>query len=163
MLTLDVDGGTFRLRHAERADLLGILRLLADDQLGSGREDMSDLAPYEEAFAAIDADPAHLLLVGELVPADGSGARLLATFQLSFLPGLSRRGSWRAQLEAVRVGSELRGQGVGAAMVEWAIDESRRRGCSLVQLTTDKSRRDAHRFYERLGFAASHEGMKLDL
>ena len=100
---------------------------------------------------------------GELTPSAGSGARLVATFQLSFLPGLSRRGSWRAQLEAVRVASELRGQGVGAVMVEWAIDESRRRGCSLIQLTTDKSRTAAHRFYERLGFAASHEGMKLVL
>jgi GNAT superfamily N-acetyltransferase len=164
LLTLDVDGGTFLLRRAERADLPGILRLLADDQLGSNREDMSELAPYEKAFDAIDADPAaHLLLVGDLTPSDGSGARLVATFQLSFLPGLSRRGSWRAQLEAVRVGSELRGQGVGAAMVEWAIDESRRRGCSLMQLTTDKSRTAAHRFYERLGFEASHEGMKLVL
>ena len=163
MLTLDVDGGTFRLRDAERADLPDILRLLADDQLGSSREDTSDLGPYEKAFAAIDADPAHLLLVGELATADGSGTRLVATFQLSFLPGLSRRGSWRAQLEAVRVGSELRGRSVGAAMVEWAIDESRRRGCSLLQLTTDKSRTAAHRFYERLGFAASHEGMKLVL
>ena len=163
MLTLDVDGGTFRLRHSDPADLTGILRLLADDQLGSSREDTSDLAPYEKAFGAIDADPAHLLLVGELAPSDGSGPRLVATFQLSFLPGLSRRGSWRAQLEAVRVGSELRGQGVGAVMVEWAIGESRRRGCSLMQLTTDKSRTAAHRFYERLGFAASHEGMKLAL
>lgn len=163
VLTLDVDGGTFRLRHAELADLPDILRLLADDQLGSGREDTSDLTPYEKAFAAIDADPAHLLLVGELATADGPGTRLVGTFQLSFLPGLSRRGSWRAQLEAVRVGSELRGQGVGAAMVEWAIGESRLRGCSLLQLTTDKSRTGAHRFYERLGFAASHEGMKLVL
>lgn len=163
LLTLDVDGGTFRLRPAELADLPGILRLLADDQLGSSREDTSDLAPYEKAFAAIDADPAHLLLVGELVSAEASGTRLVATFQLSFLPGLSRRGSWRSQLEAVRVSADLRGYGVGAAMVEWAIDESRRRGCSLVQLTTDKSRTAAHRFYERLGFAASHEGMKLVL
>lgn len=163
LLTLDVDGGTFRLRHAERDDLPEILRLLADDQLGSSREDPCELAPYEKAFAVIDADPAHLLLVGELATADEPGARLVATFQLSFLPGLSRRGSWRAQLEAVRVGNELRGQGVGAAMVEWAVDESRLRGCSLMQLTTDKSRTAAHRFYERLGFAASHEGMKLVL
>ena len=163
LLTLDVGSGTFRLRHAERADLPDILRLLADDQLGSSRENTSDLAPYEKAFAAIDADPAHLLLVGDLAPSDGTGTRLVATFQLSFLPGLSRRGSWRAQLEAVRVGSELRGQRVGAAMVEWAIGESRLRGCSLMQLTTDKSRTAAHRFYERLGFAVSHEGMKLVL
>ena len=161
LLTFGVDAGTFRLRRAARADLPAILRLLADDQLGSSREDAAELAPYEAAFAAIDADPAHLLLVGDLTPADGAGARVVATFQLSFLPGLSRRGSWRAQLEAVRVAGELRGQGVGAAMVQWALEESRRRGCSLVQLTTDKSRTAAHRFYERLGFAASHEGMKL--
>jgi len=163
LLTFGVDGGTFRLRPAARADLPAILRLLADDQLGSSREDAADQAPYEAAFDAIDADPAHLLLVGDLAPEDGSGSRVVATFQLSFLPGLSRRGSWRAQLEAVRVAGELRGQGVGAAMVDWALAESRRRGCSLVQLTTDKSRTSAHRFYERLGFTASHEGMKLSL
>jgi len=161
LLTIDVDGGTFRLRPAVRADLPVVLRLLADDQLGSAREDPVDLAPYEKAFDAIDADPAHLLLVGELVPESGGATRVVATFQLSFLPGLSRRGSWRAQLEAVRVSRELRGQGVGAAMMKWAVEESRRRDCSLVQLTTDKSRTAAHRFYERLGFVASHEGMKL--
>ena len=160
LLAFGVDAGTFRLRPASRADLPAILWLLADDQLGSSREDPTDLTPYEAAFAAIDADPAHLLLVGELDPAGGGGSRVVATFQLSFLPGLSRRGSWRAQLEAVRVADELRGQGVGAAMVQWALEESRRRGCSLVQLTTDKLRTSAHRFYERLGFAASHEGMK---
>ncbi|KRE82074.1 GNAT family N-acetyltransferase [Arthrobacter sp. Soil763] len=161
LLTFGVDAGTFRLRRAHRADLPAILRLLADDQLGSAREDAADLAPYERAFAAIDADPAHLLLVGDLAPSDGSEPRVVATFQLSFLPGLSRRGSWRAQLEAVRVAGELRGQGVGAAMVDWALGEARRRDCSLVQLTTDKSRTAARRFYERLGFSASHEGMKL--
>lgn len=159
----DIDGGTFRLRAAERSDLPAILRLLADDRLGSGREDASDPAPYVSAFEAIDADPAHLLMVGEWTPGDGTGSRVAATFQLSFLPGLSRRGSWRAQLEAVRVAGELRSHGVGAAMVQWAVDESRRRGCSLVQLTTDKSRTGAHRFYQRLGFTASHEGMKLFL
>lgn len=157
------DGGTFRLRTAEREDVTAILGLLADDRLGSGREDTSDLTPYLAAFEAIDASPAHLLMVGEWTPSDGAGGRVAATFQLSFLPGLSRRGSCRAQLEAVRVTAELRSHGVGAAMVEWAIGESRRRGCSLMQLTTDKSRTGAHRFYERLGFAASHEGMKLAL
>ncbi len=161
LLTFGVDGGTFRLRRAVRADLPAILRLLAEDQLGSAREDAGDLAPYERAFAAIDADPAQLLLAGDLVSEAGPAPRVVATFQLSFLPGLSRRGSWRAQLEAVRVAGELRGQGVGGAMVEWALGEARRRGCSLVQLTTDKSRTSAHRFYERLGFSASHEGMKL--
>ena len=113
--------------------------------------------PYERAFDAIDADPAHLLVVGEL---DGD---VVATFQLSYIPGFSRKGSWRAQIEAVRVADVLRGQGVGALMIRWAIDQARERGCSLVQLTTDKSRVAAHRFYERLGFVASHEGMKLTL
>lgn len=87
----------------------------------------------------------------------------MATCQLSFLPGLSRRGSWRSQIEAVRVAASIRGLGIGAIMVNWAASESRRRGCSLMQLTTDKSRKDAHRFYQRLGFEASHEGMKLTL
>jgi GNAT superfamily N-acetyltransferase len=163
LLSVDVDGGTFRLRPAARADLPAILQLLADDRRGAGREDLTDLGPYERAFEAIDADPAHLLLVGELRPAGELHGPVVATFQLSFLPGLSRRGAWRSQLEAVRVAGELRGQGIGAAMVGWAVQESRRRDCSLVQLTTDKSRRDAHRFYERLGFAESHEGMKLVL
>ena len=83
--------------------------------------------------------------------------------QLSFLPGLSRQGALRAQVEAVRVRVDQRGRGLGEAMVRWVVEEARRRGCALVQLTTDKSRDDAHRFYERLGFVASHEGMKLTL
>lgn len=155
LASYDVDGGTFSLRRARRPDLPAILGLLADDQLR--REDGSDLAPYERAFDAIDADPAHLLVAG------GFGGAVVATFQLSFLPGLSRRGSWRAQIEAVRVSEDLRGRGLGALMVGWAVGEARAKGCSLVQLTTDKSRTDAHRFYERLGFVASHEGMKLAL
>lgn len=157
LLTAVVDAGTFTLRRAAKADLPAILGLLADDQLGGSRENPGDLAPYEAAFDAIDADPAHLLVVGEL------GGVVVATFQLSYLPGLSRKGSWRSQIEAVRVSKELRGQGVGALMIEWAIDQARARGCTLVQLTTDKSRTAAHRFYERLGFVSSHEGMKLSL
>ncbi|GAA2854814.1 GNAT family N-acetyltransferase [Paenarthrobacter ilicis] len=157
LMTAAVAGGTFALRRAHSGDLPRILELLADDQLGAARENMDDPAPYQAAFAAIDADPAHLLVVGEL---DGE---VVATFQLSYLQGLSRRGSWRAQIEAVRVAGSLRGHGVGALMIEWAIDAARQRGCSLMQLTTDKSRTSAHRFYERLGFVASHEGMKLTL
>ncbi|BCW47319.1 GNAT family N-acetyltransferase [Arthrobacter sp. StoSoilB5] len=157
LLTVDVGSGTFSLRRATKADLPRILALLIDDQLGATRENLDDLAPYERAFDAIDGDPAHLLVVGEL------NGEVVATFQLSFLPGLSRKGSWRAQIEAVRVSEVLRGQGVGAVMIQWAIDQARERGCSLVQLTTDKSRVAAHRFYERLGFVASHEGMKLKL
>lgn len=155
LASYDVDGGTFSLRRARRSDLPAILGLLAADQLR--REDGSDLAPYERAFDAIDADPAHLLVAG------GFGGAVVATFQLSFLPGLSRRGSWRAQIEAVRVSEDLRGRGLGALMIGWAVGEAKAKGCSLVQLTTDKSRTDAHRFYERLGFVASHEGMKLAL
>ncbi|MGP4033690.1 GNAT family N-acetyltransferase [Pseudarthrobacter sp. 1C304] len=156
-MTADVGSETFSLRRATKADLTQILQLLADDQLGSIRESEDDASPYELAFEAIDSDPAHLLLVGEL------GGDVVATFQLSFIPGLSRKGSWRAQIEAVRVAKRLRGQGTGALMMQWAIGHARERGCSLIQLTTDKSRPAAHRFYERLGFAASHEGMKLTL
>jgi GNAT superfamily N-acetyltransferase len=163
LLTADVDGGTFRLRHASRGDLPAIVRLLADDSLGSGRESAEDMAPYERAFEAIDADPSHLLIVGELLPAAAAEGPVVATFQLSFLPGMSRQGAWRSQIEGVRVADSLRGQGIGNAMVQWAIEESRRRGCALMQLTTHKTRQAAHRFYERLGFEASHEGMKLTL
>jgi ribosomal protein S18 acetylase RimI-like enzyme len=157
LITAPVGSATFSLRRATKADLPQILQLLADDQLGSTREGSDDPSPYERAFDAIDSDPAHLLVVGEL------GGDVVATFQLSFIPGLSRKGSWRAQIEGVRVAKKLRGQGTGALMMQWAIEHARTSGCSLVQLTTDKSRPAAHRFYERLGFVASHEGMKLTL
>jgi GNAT superfamily N-acetyltransferase len=137
-----------------------IVALIAADQLGATRDgvrDEADLAAYTAAFRAIDLDPAHLLLVAD------SGGEIVGTMQLSFLPGLARRGALRAQIEAVRVAPSTRGSGLGAAMMAWAIEEARRRGCALVQLTSDKSRTDAHRFYQRLGFAASHEGMKLAL
>jgi GNAT superfamily N-acetyltransferase len=148
------------LRRAQQDDVPAIVGLLAADQLGATRDsvrDDADLAAYEAAFRAIDADPAHLLLVAE------SAGQVVGTMQLSFLPGLARRGALRAQIEAVRVAESTRGSGLGAAMMQWAIDEARRRGCALVQLTSDKSRTSAHRFYERLGFVASHEGMKLRL
>jgi GNAT superfamily N-acetyltransferase len=144
------------MRAAEAADLPAILRLLADDPLGKNRETAVD-APYQAAFAAIAADPNQELVVAEL---DG---RVIGCFQLSFIPGLSRRGAWRAQIESVRIDSAVRGRGAGQAMMEWAIAKARARGCALVQLTTDKRRPDAHRFYARLGFVASHEGMKLEL
>jgi GNAT superfamily N-acetyltransferase len=148
------------LRTAAEADIPVIVGLIAADQLGATRDgvrDEADLAAYIAAFRSIDADPAHLLVVAER---DG---QLVGTLQLSFLPGLARRGVLRAQIEAVRVAQSERGSGLGAAMMDWAIDEARRRGCALVQLTTDKTRADAHRFYARLGFVASHEGMKLAL
>ncbi|MGO1077354.1 GNAT family N-acetyltransferase [Inquilinus sp. CA228] len=144
------------MRTAEAADLPAILRLLADDPLGKTRETAVE-APYQAAFAAIAADPNQEVVVAEL---DG---KVVGCFQLSFIPGLSRRGAWRAQIESVRIDSALRGRGAGQAMMEWAIAKARARGCALAQLTTDKRRPDAHRFYARLGFVASHEGMKLEL
>ena len=146
-------------RRATSADLPAIIALLADDPLGRLREDASSPpdARYVRAFAAIDADPNQLLAVVE-----GGGA-VVGCLQLSFIPGLSRLGLWRGQVESVRIGANHRGGGLGRAMIEWAIAQCRARGCGLVQLTSDRSRTDALRFYESLGFRASHEGMKLDL
>jgi GNAT superfamily N-acetyltransferase len=148
------------LRRAVAEDVPAIAKLLAADDLGAERDgvrDPTDLAAYTAAFKAIDADPAHVLLVAE---ADGA---IVGTLQVSFLPGMSRRGSMRAQIEAVRVAPGMRGSGLGTAMFGWALEEARSRGCALVQLTSDKSRTSAHRFFRRLGFVASHEGMKLAL
>lgn len=139
--------------------MTAIVALLADDALGAGRERVDDLAAYAAAFDAVDADPNQLLVVG-VDEGDGS---VVATVQVSFVPSLTRGGSWRAQLEGVRVASSLRGAGVGRSLVAWCVERARERGCSLVQLTTDKQRPDAVRFYESLGFVASHEGMKLPL
>lgn len=146
-------------RRATEADLPAVIALLADDPLGAGREDASlPLAPaYLDAFAAIEAAPNQLLAVAEL---DG---RVVGTLQLCFLPGLSQKGAWRGQVEAVRVDAGLRGYRIGAKMMEWAVGLCRDRGCRMVQLTTDKSRKDAHRFYDRLGFKPTHEGYKLKL
>lgn len=150
-------GGQREIRAAVEADLPAIVAMLADDPLGSAREATDDLAPYKEAFAAVDADPSELLVV--LTVDD----EVVGTMQLSFLPGLSHRGATRAQIEAVRVRGDQRGEGLGEWMLEWAIGEARRRGCSIAQLTSTKSRHDAQRLYARLGFVASHEGMKLTL
>jgi GNAT superfamily N-acetyltransferase len=144
------------LRRAAADDVPAIVALLTDDVLGAGREG-TDPAPYEAAFAAVDADPAHLLVVAD------DGGTVVGTLQLSFLPGLSRGGALRAQVEGVRVAAAARGRGLGEAMLRWCADEARRRGAALVQLTTDRRRPDAHRFYERLGYVASHVGMKLEL
>lgn len=146
-------------RPATQDDLPAIVALLADDALGRTREDPSLplRAAYLDAFAAITRDPNQLLAVAE---ADGV---VVGCLQITFIPGLSRIGLWRGQIESVRVAASRRGGGLGRVLFEWAIGECRRRGCGLVQLTTDKARPDAHRFYESLGFVASHEGMKLAL
>jgi GNAT superfamily N-acetyltransferase len=150
-------GAGYAVRRAEAGDVAAIVALIAADQIGATR-DGGDLAPYERAFAAIDADPAQLLVV-----VTDAGGAVIGTLQLTFIPGLARRGGLRAQIEAVRVREDLRGGGVGHALFAWAIEEARRRGCVLVQLTSDKRRTEAHRFYGRLGFTASHDGFKLRL
>jgi len=143
-------------RRAAPADLPRLLELLADDTLGKNREAVgSSDACYVQAFNAIDSDSNQYLLVGEL---DG---RVVAMLQLTFIPGLSRRGALRANIEAVRVDSGLRGEGIGSWLIKGAISLANERKCALIQLTSDKTRTEAHRFYTRLGFVASHEGFKL--
>ena len=148
---------TFRRARAE--DVPAIVHLLADDPLGRTRErDETPLpASYAQAFAAIDADANQELVVA------GRGPRVVGVLQLTYLPSLTHQGSWRAQIEGVRVAAPHRGQGLGRTMIEWAIGQAREHGCGLVQLTSDKRRHDAVRFYESLGFTASHEGLKLPL
>jgi GNAT superfamily N-acetyltransferase len=148
-------------RLAERADVPAILALLADDEIsrqrGFGTVPEEVDAAVWAAFEAIDADPANELIVGV---EDGEVA---ATCQLTFTPGLSRNGASRMTIEAVRVRSDRRGGGFGRLMMAYAVDRARERGCRIAQLTTDKRRTEARRFYESLGFTASHEGMKLVL
>lgn len=143
------------IRQARREDVAAIVEMLADDQIGSTRDSADDLTPYLKAFEEIDADPGEMLIV-----ADDDG-QVVGTLQLSIIPGLARKGALRGQIEAVRVRASHRGSGLGGELMAWAIDESRRRDCALVQLTSDVKREDAHRFYERLGFEASHTGFKL--
>jgi GNAT superfamily N-acetyltransferase len=150
------DGLRVRLRRARAADVPALVRLMADDVISAGRES-ADLAPYERAFARIDAEPAQLLVVGEV---DGEA---VCTLQLTVIPGLARGGALRGQVEAVRVRSDLRSRGVGEALLRWAAHELRSRGCAVAQLTTDKRRSAAHRFYARLGWVDSHDGFKLSL
>jgi GNAT superfamily N-acetyltransferase len=144
-------------RTATRADLPAVIALLADDMLGKARDFTVVDDTYERAFAAIDADPRSLLAI-----ADDDG-EVIGCMQITYIPGLGRHGAERAQFEAVRIRSDRRGNGLGRQFMAWAIDQARDRGCALVQLTTDKARTDAHRFYVALGFVASHEGMKLAL
>lgn len=145
------------LRDATAADLPVIVAMLADDKLGSTREDAEDLAPYLAAFAEVEADPNQRLIIAE------RGGVAVGTFQLTFIPGVSQRGLKRAQIESVRVVASERGSGLGTEMMRWAVAEARQAGCGQVQLTSNAERSDAHRFYERLGFTPSHVGFKLKL
>ncbi len=145
------------IRAAVEREVPAVVALLADDVLGAGRESPDDLAPYLAAFARLQADPNQLVVVAV------RGDVVVGTLQLSVVPGLSRRGRTRSIIEAVRVHRDERGSGLGTALIEWAVAESGRRGCSLVQLTSDRTRTDAHRFYEKLGFTNSHVGFKLEL
>jgi GNAT superfamily N-acetyltransferase len=155
-----VSSAVITFRTATREDVPAIVALLDDDEVSRARDGVvpedAD-ARYWSAFDAIDADPRN-----ELIVADRDGV-VVGTCQLTFTPSLSRRGAERMTIEAVRVRSDIRGGGIGRAMMEWALDRARERGCGLAQLTTDKRRLDAHRFYASLGFTASHEGMRLPL
>ena len=150
-------------RTATTADLPAIVALLLDDTLGAAREiaaPSGDLAVdpvYASAFAAMARDPNQRFVVME------AAGVIIGCMQITFIPGLSRRGMWRGQLESVRIASHLRGQGLGRAFFQWAIAECRAKGCGLVQLSTDASRTEAQRFYLALGFEPTHVGMKLKL
>ncbi|WP_432026767.1 GNAT family N-acetyltransferase [Streptomyces sp. 1222.5] len=145
------------IRGATPGDLPAIVAMLADDPLGAQRESPHDLSPYRAALECLDADPNQHLVVAE------REGRVIGTLQLTIIPGLSHKGATRALIEAVRIHSDERGSGLGSRLIEWAVDRSRQLNCVMVQLTSDKTRTDAHRFYERLGFTASHEGFKMRL
>ncbi len=146
-------------RQADEADIERLVELLADDELGATREDLSKpLNPrYTQAFGRIDADPNNELTVVE------SETGLVGMLQLTFIPYLTHTGSWRCLIEGVRIARQYRGRGLGTKFIEYAIARARARNCSIVQLTSDKRRPDALRFYESLGFRATHEGFKLKL
>ncbi|MGW1935568.1 N-acetyltransferase family protein [Streptomyces goshikiensis] len=145
------------IRPATEDDLPAIVAMLADDPLGATRESPDDLTPYAAALKRLVEDPHQHVVVAV------RGDRVVGTLQLTIVSGLSRKGATRSIIEGVRVHADERGSGLGTRFVEWAIDQSRRENCQLVQLTSDVTRTDAHRFYERLGFTASHIGFKLQL
>jgi GNAT superfamily N-acetyltransferase len=149
--------GDLEIRPATKGDVPAIVAMLADDPLGAQRESPDDLTPYLTALERLSADPNQHVVVAV------REGRIVGTLQLTIIPGLSRKGATRSIIEAVRIHADERGSGLGTQLIEWAVDESRRQDCQLVQLTSDASRTDAHRFYERLGFEASHVGFKLVL
>ena len=148
---------TFRLATAQDVDK--IVQMLADDELGKTRERYEKPLPesYLQAFEAIEKDPNNELIVACL------GEEIVGVQQITFTPYLTHQGSWRATIEGVRTASSERGKGLGSKLILWAVDRAKERGCHIVQLTTDKQRPDALRFYERLGFTATHEGLKMKL
>ncbi|WP_343808306.1 GNAT family N-acetyltransferase [Alteraurantiacibacter aestuarii] len=150
---------TLHYRDATVDDLPFIVGLIDGDPVSAARDaaTTADAAHQLAGLQAITQDPNHRLLIAE------AQGRPVGSFQLSFIPGVSRRGTWRGQIESVRVSPGMRGQGIGGAMMRWAITQCREKGCGLVQLTSDTNRQDAHRFYAQLGFAPTHTGFKLKL
>lgn len=146
------------IRKARKGDLAAIVQMIADDPLGSQREDFREPLParYGEAFDHIATDPNQELMVIE-----NEAKNVIGTLQLSFIRYLTYQGGIRAQIEAVRVREDYRGKGIGEQLFKWAIDRAKTRGAHLLQLTTDKKRPEALKFYEKLGFQATHEGMKM--
>lgn len=145
------------VRPALSQDIPAIVDMLADDPLGAQRESPDDLAPYLHAYQRVADDPNQRLVVAL------HEGRIIGTLHLTIIPGLAHRGTTRALIEAVRIHADMRGRGLGTELIRWAIEESRREGCRLVQLTSNATRTDAHRFYENLGFSASHVGFKMTL
>ena len=146
-------------RKAKATDVAQLVKLLADDELGAMREDLSEPLNqnYLDAFSSIEADANNELTVVE------AGGELVGMLQLTFIPYLTHTGSWRCLIEGVRIAKTHRGKGLGASFINWAIERATERNCQIVQLTSDKQRPDAIRFYESLGFNATHEGFKLKL
>ena len=146
-------------RHAVARDLPKLVAMLADDRLGAQREDISLPlnSSYRAAFDAIDRDPNNALILAE------TGQSIIGMLQLTFIPYLTHSGSWRCLIEGVRIHPDYRGRGLGTALIEWSIEAARKRQCRIVQLTSDKQRPEALRFYGTLGFKATHEGFKLKL
>ena len=156
-MTTDSCSPTFR--HAIAQDLPQLVAMLADDDLGAQREDSSQPlnSNYRTAFDAIDRDPNNILVVAEVEQS------IIGMLQLTFIPYLTHIGSWRCLIEGVRIHPDYRGKGLGTTLIEWSIEAARKRQCQIVQLTSDKQRLEALRFYESLGFKATHEGFKLKL
>jgi GNAT superfamily N-acetyltransferase len=145
-------------RGATTADLPFVLRLVVEDSVAVSEDDPTAADPaYAAALAELDADPNQEMWIAEL------GGKPVGCFQLTYIPGLMRRGMWRGLIESVHIGPDHRNEGLGGEMMQWAVERCRKRGCGMVQLTSNKKRLDAHRFYRRLGFEQSHEGFRLYL